>query len=955
MMKSSKNLLVALLLICLLAVPFNAYADNSEATKGVDISFVIDNTTCTVNGVPVVMDTAPQIYNGRTLLPIRYVATPLGAQVGWDGIERKVTVALDGTTIEMWIDNPLARVNGFTVPIDPKDVNVKPIIINSRTMLPVRFVSQELNCQVGWNGETRQVSIAKSNMAMTPDNQTALVNPNQNQQQNNQQQNNQQQNNQQQNNQQQNNQQQNNQQQNNQQQNNQQQNNQQQNNQQQNNQQQNNQQQNNQQQNNQQQNNQQQNNQQQNNQQQNNQQQNNQQQNNQQQNNQQQNNQQQNNQQGQFQQEQQQNQRQDQQQNQQQGQSDNGNAKEDDNQKGDDNAADGSNSLLGEGHFLNGQSNSLSSRESQQLDAMREALENQNNNQVDSSIKKNPALDGAISNRLTPNNNFGILDGSNLQLANQGLADPQLAQQIAGLKQDFEKPADEQAWKLTPQNQVMQVQSTESDIPIVMRLGRGYDVFGEYASVEALKYPVLDIKRLVNDGAVERIRLDKGINYQTAAKSIKKYSEKMTVDTKISGDYLCFGGSVSTNFDTERTKKLDTYFSTYSYLVQKYAVYINQPKVNLKEYVLPSVSEYINNKNNSPSDVFANYGHYVLVDSITGGRVDHSISAKAKESTSFENFKLATKASFNAVVFGADAEVSYQNVKNKSKFDSTKDERLTSQGGAMTLNLGQFKNDKKALQNWEATLEDNGTLVAFGKTGARGLVPIWELCDTAERSQKLKDAFKTLNDQKVLADKWPSELYIKDIKFVTGKTAAEARAKCSASNTGSTIGSMGSVGSMIGGGFTGEMNNSSNLNGYYLIDMDLNKKAGGRYIYLCYKLTEDPDQAITDLFAELSDDIFDEGLPDTRQLSHNGNVATFTRDTTNLNFLSFKGMTPSKPIFLWTTRDKTREPLKALEVIYSRPNLDHEEWDFVRWQNGSNPANMNETAGGKFITILFKR
>ncbi len=218
-MKTSRSLLVALLVICLLAVPFNAYADTNATAQGIDIRFVIGSTTCTVNGTPIVMDTAPQIYNSRTLLPIRYVATPLGADVAWDGIERKVTVVLDNTTIEMWIDNPLARVNGLNKPIDPKDVNVKPIIINSRTMLPIRFVSQELKCEVGWNDKTRQVTIAKANMSTAPDNQTAFVDPNQNQQQQNQQQNNQQQNNQQQDNQQQDNQQQNNQQQDNQQQN----------------------------------------------------------------------------------------------------------------------------------------------------------------------------------------------------------------------------------------------------------------------------------------------------------------------------------------------------------------------------------------------------------------------------------------------------------------------------------------------------------------------------------------------------------------------------------------------------------------------------------------------------------------------------------------------------------------------------------------------------------------
>jgi len=106
------------------------------------------------------MDTAPIIRESRTLLPIRFVAEPLGATVGWDGAEQKVTVSLGTRTIELWIGNNRARVNGGYQYIDPANLNVVPIIVPpGRTMLPVRFVTEALGCQVRWDQDTQEVTI----------------------------------------------------------------------------------------------------------------------------------------------------------------------------------------------------------------------------------------------------------------------------------------------------------------------------------------------------------------------------------------------------------------------------------------------------------------------------------------------------------------------------------------------------------------------------------------------------------------------------------------------------------------------------------------------------------------------------------------------------------------------------------------------------------------------------
>jgi len=130
--------------------------------KRITLTLQIGNKLMYVNENPVRIDTAPVIIEGRTLLPIRWVVEPLGANVNWNSKERKVTISLNTTTIELWIGKNIAKVNGKDVQIDPNNSKVVPVIINSRSMLPVRFVSENLGCVVNWDEKTKTIKILYS-------------------------------------------------------------------------------------------------------------------------------------------------------------------------------------------------------------------------------------------------------------------------------------------------------------------------------------------------------------------------------------------------------------------------------------------------------------------------------------------------------------------------------------------------------------------------------------------------------------------------------------------------------------------------------------------------------------------------------------------------------------------------------------------------------------------------
>lgn len=119
----------------------------------------VASTQMSVDGASTAIDVAPQIIEGRTLLPIKWVAEPLGATVEWSASDRRVTISLNGTVLELWIGKSQARVNGSYVSIDATNPKVVPLIVSGRTMLPVRFVAEQLGADVQWEAPTKTITI----------------------------------------------------------------------------------------------------------------------------------------------------------------------------------------------------------------------------------------------------------------------------------------------------------------------------------------------------------------------------------------------------------------------------------------------------------------------------------------------------------------------------------------------------------------------------------------------------------------------------------------------------------------------------------------------------------------------------------------------------------------------------------------------------------------------------
>ncbi|RIE17167.1 stalk domain-containing protein [Candidatus Cryosericum septentrionale] len=129
----------------------------TDATTKVTLVFTLDKPAVVMNGVTFPMDTAPMLENQRTIVPVWYIARPLGAGVVWNSKEQKVTLMIGSKRVELWIGKPTAQVDGVEVPID-----VAPRISGGRTMLPLRFISETFGAAILYDAKLRTVTVTLS-------------------------------------------------------------------------------------------------------------------------------------------------------------------------------------------------------------------------------------------------------------------------------------------------------------------------------------------------------------------------------------------------------------------------------------------------------------------------------------------------------------------------------------------------------------------------------------------------------------------------------------------------------------------------------------------------------------------------------------------------------------------------------------------------------------------------
>lgn len=137
------------------AIPVRVIAEKASTI----LVLRVGSPTMKAGGSSIALDAVPVIVEGRTLVPIRAVVESLGGTVAWDAGSQAVTISLGGTQLKLVIGKATALVNGKSTPIDSTNAKVVPQILNSRTMLPLRFVVESLGADVQWEASTQTITI----------------------------------------------------------------------------------------------------------------------------------------------------------------------------------------------------------------------------------------------------------------------------------------------------------------------------------------------------------------------------------------------------------------------------------------------------------------------------------------------------------------------------------------------------------------------------------------------------------------------------------------------------------------------------------------------------------------------------------------------------------------------------------------------------------------------------
>lgn len=142
---------------------FNSVCWNGNAYVGVGkgkiaIAYPKSFPRVLIGKKPLVFDSAPVIVNNRVLVPMRTIFDQMGAKIEWDDSKKQVTAVKGNKTVKLRIGDTVANINDSEIMLDSP-----AIIVNGRTMIPIRFICSSLDVEVNWSDKDKTVNIAELN------------------------------------------------------------------------------------------------------------------------------------------------------------------------------------------------------------------------------------------------------------------------------------------------------------------------------------------------------------------------------------------------------------------------------------------------------------------------------------------------------------------------------------------------------------------------------------------------------------------------------------------------------------------------------------------------------------------------------------------------------------------------------------------------------------------------
>ena len=157
-----KIIKISILSLALLITP--VFANNLFKVSIGRTQFQVKKAGVLVNNRTLKTEFSPYIKQGRTFVPIREITENLGADVKWNNKDKSIKISLNGDVIDMKINSPNVRVNGKKISLDNAQAPQLALYSSPRketkTMVPLRFISETFGYDVDWNNDKVRAEIS---------------------------------------------------------------------------------------------------------------------------------------------------------------------------------------------------------------------------------------------------------------------------------------------------------------------------------------------------------------------------------------------------------------------------------------------------------------------------------------------------------------------------------------------------------------------------------------------------------------------------------------------------------------------------------------------------------------------------------------------------------------------------------------------------------------------------
>ncbi len=281
--------------------------------------------------------------------------------------------------------------------------------------------------------------------------------------------------------------------------------------------------------------------------------------------------------------------------------------------------------------------------------------------------------------------------------------------------------------------------------PGVTVVGRGYDIFGEYANNKSVKEQLFRVENYqavpMDDGQeykvpdIMKLKFINEKDYKTTeGSSLRQYASSINSELGLEYEGLTFSGSIDARFGKDKSEIQKNYFYTITDWTRIWEVYINPAKEDiLRSLLTPDAQKAIDTW--APEKLFDVYGTHYVNSGYFGGAMEYNLSQKFTNKSEALSVGVSVKAKY-ATISGNNS-VNYNNNEVNESFKSNVN--IMVRGGGVQYANKSSVSDNSQYNKWVESIPSQSVLIDFRKGS---LVPIWTLAANQQRRSVLEAAFK---------------------------------------------------------------------------------------------------------------------------------------------------------------------------------------------------------------------